>query len=127
MEKERRITQALSLLSLIGVAYFSLIAFSEGTRKEVGRNNRWTCERCGRKFSEGWVIHICHYDHDKNNPKYDSPENGWCGCVQCHLRSHIEEAGRNGLNQSQNNWAIHELETTQPRTYEWLRKNGRSS
>lgn len=123
-EHIQRTEVVLSLSSLVALVYALNSAFSLGVRKQVGTANHWTCERCGKRFVDGWVVHVCHYDHDKRNPKYDDPTNAWLGCVACHLLDHITRAGTNGLTLQQNNYGIHKLENTQQRTVDWQRKHG---
>lgn len=56
-------------------------------------------------------LHAAHINHDKNNPQYDNPSNGRLLTVEEHLQDHINRAGRNGLTEEQNNWAISMLQS----------------
>lgn len=55
------------------------------------------------------LLHAAHIDHDKSKTKYDDPSNGRLLTVEEHLNDHINRAGRNGLSESANNWAITQL------------------
>ena len=78
-------------------------AFNIGTRKEIGRDQHWTCQGVdGRdcilnntqgksaKWSDGFMITVAHYPslHGKHN---DDPSAGRCLCQMCHA---IEEIKR---------------------------------
>lgn len=71
-------------LFLIGLG-----AFSNHVRKEIGRRDRWTCQCCGNRFSDGWMVEAAHFDHDKSKPWYNSPENGRIECIRCHSLHHL--------------------------------------
>lgn len=51
-------------------------------------------------------LQAAHISHDKSLPNYDSPSNGRLLTPIEHLTDHITRAGRNGLPEHQNNWAI---------------------
>lgn len=65
----------------------TLMAFSPPVRQEIFFRDSGTCHICGKKNSDGYRIDIAHFSHNKNDPKYDTPEMGFACCLQCHLES----------------------------------------
>lgn len=71
--------------SIVGLGVLSELAFSKKTRKEIYYRDNGTCQVCGKKFQDGWMLHASHFDHDWNSPYYDDPDNGQMECIKCHL------------------------------------------
>jgi len=67
----------------------SQFAFSPMVAKEVKNKAGWTCEKTGRRASDGWRMEACHDNHDKNNPYYNNEVNGRCFCLSAHLEQHV--------------------------------------
>lgn len=116
MSKER---VAFYSAAALGIAWLSQFAFSKETRKKIGQRDHWACSDCGKRFDEGWMLHASHYDHDRDNPDYDSMETGRMQCVEDHLRFHQEHVGKSeeiGLSEDNNEFAIQALLRTDRRT-----------
>lgn len=85
-------------------------AFPFDRAKEIGRRDRWTCRDMGRRFQDGWLVDIAHYDHDKSKPWYNSLRNGRVLCRTAHLEEHIRWHLSDGLHRkpvelhAQRNW-----------------------
>lgn len=87
------------------------MAFSLLVRKAIGKRDKWKCqwedEECNKRFQDGWMVDVAHYDHDKKNPMYDDESNGRVLCVDHHQEDH--ERYGTGLTKKQNDWAIEQL------------------
>lgn len=102
------------------------MAFSQAVRIEIGNRARWTCESCGKKFSQGWMLHMSHNNHDKKRSDYDNPDNGTCLCVTCHQDFHqqyVGSADKIGLSESDNDFALDALRNTDRRTRKWRQQS----
>lgn len=105
------------------------MAFSVAVRKLIGARDRWTCQDTGKKFSEGWMLHASHYNHDKSKPDYDSVDNGRMQSVSAHLQYHEDHVGKAekiGLSERDNNYAIQKLREADERTQEYRRGRKRN-
>lgn len=80
-------------------------AFSRAVRAEILARDNHRCVNCGSKN----YLEASHINHDRNNPNYNHPDTGETLCTLCHLESHLQEAGRNGLSEEHNDWAIGSL------------------
>lgn len=98
-------TPLLYTLAIAGGIVLSQFAFSRKTRREILERDHFQCTESGLEEN----LHASHFDHNRNNPDYDSPRNGRTLNIIEHLRDHIARAGKNGLTQSQNDWAIEKL------------------
>ena len=85
--------------------YNACRAFSRGTRSKIVERDNHQCVVCGATDH----LEAAHYDHNKNNPNYDNPNNGRTLCTQDHLLDHINRHGSNGITKRQNEWAIEQL------------------
>ena len=77
-----------TLFSLAIMGVIPLLAFSIESRKEIGKRDNWTCQVCGKKFQDGWLVDAAHYDHDKTKENYNNPKNGRILCLDDHLKEH---------------------------------------
>jgi len=128
MNRERLVHTALEIAATASVAFLLTNAFSKQTRQKIGERDGWTCTQCGRSFADGYMVHACHSNHDKNNPDYDSVYAGDIRCVPHHLQQHQDAVGQAdtiGLTETQNHYAIQQLLNTDIRTKNWL--NGKGS
>lgn len=77
-------------------------AFSKKTRGIIYQRDH------GKSVISGSDVNIeaAHISHDKKLPNYDSPSNGRLLTAVEHLVDHKVRAGRNGLAENHNNWAI---------------------
>jgi len=100
--------------SLLGLIAVSFLAFSREKRrawfmKEFGAS----CQDCGRKWDDGWML---EYDHI--TPVYlggcNDLENADLLCLFCHLTKH-EDAGEKGAS----NLIRHRLEKTGGKRRGW--------
>lgn len=117
--KHREIfTISLSALGLLAIAFN---AFSKKTRKEIGKRDHWTCQSCGKKFSDGFMVHAAHNsnEHQKSNPLYDDPSSGKILCVDCHQKQHEEGTA---LGYYGDLAAVRLLKVTDRRTRWWKNK-----
>ena len=90
------------------------LAFSKKTAREIGTRAGWKSEISGKSFWDGWMLHMAHIDHTKNET-YDEANRGLCVTVPEHLCMHEDargEAGTIGLQECQNNFAIRQLRAT---------------
>ena len=81
-------------------------AFSKPARDEIFKRDG------GKSVLSGSNVNIeaAHIDHDKTKAKYDSPSNGRLLTAVEHLIDHKTRAGRNGLSENHNNWAIRQIQ-----------------
>lgn len=63
------------------------MGFSKQVRVEMFVRDNATCQDCGRKWDDGWMLQAAHYDHSRNR-NYDCVENGRMLCIDCHIRDH---------------------------------------
>ncbi|HOU75564.1 MAG TPA: HNH endonuclease signature motif containing protein [Candidatus Dojkabacteria bacterium] len=90
-------SEALKKLLKVGVEIASLAfvafgAFSDKVRREIFERDKGTCQRCGRRFKDGWMLQCSHFDHERNEG-YDDPENGQLECIRCHMANHLSQMG----------------------------------
>lgn len=83
----------------------SQFAFSNGVKRKILERDGFRCVVCGGTDH----LEAAHIDHNRDNPKYNTPENGFTADPYCHLIDHIERAGHNGLIERHNEWAIERL------------------
>jgi len=114
---ERESPEPSNLWTLLGAGLTLILinsAFSKETAKKIGKRAGWKSEKSGKSFWDGWVLHMAHLDHTKDET-YDEPERGVCVAVSEHLEMHEEAVGNAesiGLNECQNNYAIRMLKKT---------------
>lgn len=72
-----------------GTVLLCFLSFSMTQRRLWGKTKKWKCERCGRKFSEGWLLEFHHRipSHLKGT---DTEENAELLCLGCHAIRHRE-------------------------------------
>lgn len=87
MEK-RKVIDVVSGIALLAIPF---LAFSSDVAREIFRRDRGTCQCCGRKFSDGWMLHASHFDHDRSSKYYNSADNGQMECIPCHLQTHLSQ------------------------------------
>jgi 5-methylcytosine-specific restriction endonuclease McrA len=69
--------------------------FPVGVRKKAGRQRGWVCQKCGRRFKDGWLIEAHHIlPSSAGGP--DTLENLILLCTLCHLKAH-QELRRRGI------------------------------
>lgn len=83
----------------------SQFAFTANVRRQIMERDGYRCTVCGSTTH----LEAAHIDHNRDNPHYNSPENGRVLDSYCHLIDHIERAGHNGLLPRHNEWAIEQL------------------
>lgn len=79
-------TQVLIVVLFLFVMF--AMPFSKPVRRVIFARDNATCRWCGKKWSDGWMLHCAHIDHNKAQPHYDNPENGRLLCVDCHILDH---------------------------------------
>lgn len=87
MEK-RKVIDVVSGIALLAIPF---LAFSSDVAREIFRRDRGTCQCCGRKFTDGWMLHASHFDHDRSSKYYNSADNGQMECIPCHLQTHLSQ------------------------------------
>jgi len=65
-------------------------AFTRDVAREIGVRDNWTCTKTGKRFQDGNLVDIAHYDHDRNRPWYNSVRNGRVLARVPHLEEHIQ-------------------------------------
>lgn len=80
----------------------SQFAFSKGVRRQILERDGYRCVVCGGTDH----LEAAHKDHNRDNPKYNTAENGFTADPYCHMIDHIDRAGQNGLIERHNEYAI---------------------
>ena len=80
----------------------SQFAFTRAVRRQIWERDGGVCQVCGSTEH----LNCAHYDHNRDNPWYNDPENGRLLCELDHLREHEGSEGVNGLLPHQNDYAI---------------------
>lgn len=90
----------LGILTLTGLLVSG--AFSDRTRRLIHQRDH------DRSVLSGKTEHLecAHLNHNKGYSKYNDPSNGRLLEISEHYLDHLNRAGRNGLTESQNNWAL---------------------
>ena len=113
--KPSEIRSALTTTAIIGgILLLSECAFSKSSAKKIGQRAGWKSEISGKSFWEGWMLHMAHILHTKDET-YDDPSRGICVTVEEHLQMHEKAKGHArdiGLTESGNNYAIKKLKET---------------
>ena len=63
-------------------------AFTPGVRREIFDRDGGTCQESGKRYSDGWMVHASHYNHERNE-NYDEPDNGRILCIEEHIKDHV--------------------------------------
>ena len=96
-------------------------AFGKATAVEIKNRANWICEVSGRRYEDGWKMDASHrYTHDKNDPKYNDPDNGICLSLPEHLKQHIDiykDSLLNGYTQDYKDWARASVQLIARRSY----------
>lgn len=100
------------------------MAFPKWMRVEAGRRRGWACEKCGRRFADGWIIEA-HHIVPTSQGGQDTFENLQLLCVECHYKEHVRLAacGRGHPRSAQ--IILRRLEKSGGRTRRWLKLNPR--
>ena len=113
MKNKEKISLAPISLATMGLFFISLGAFSRKVRREI-------FERDGGKSvisGETENLEAAHINHDKKSPDYNKAHNGRMLTTAEHLQiDHIDRAGRNGLPENHNNYAVDMLKKRLPPT-----------
>ena len=67
------------------------MTFPKWMRMRYGKKVRWTCERCGKQFKQGWMVEF-HHKCPTNCGGKDTFDNMECLCISCHYTAHVELA-----------------------------------
>lgn len=93
-ERSRVFVSAASTALLLALPF---LAFSVGSRKEIGKRDNWTCQYPGcddgtgkpKSFAGGWMVFASHtVTHDKESPIYDKPSSGRIQCIEHEIATH---------------------------------------
>ena len=63
-------------------------SFPKYIRRLAGRIRGWRCEKCGRRFDEGWMIE-CHHIIPSSEGGPDTLNNLQLLCTSCHYSRHV--------------------------------------
>lgn len=80
----------------------SQFAFSRAVRRQIWERDGGVCQESGSTEH----LFCAHYDHSRDNPDYNSPDNGRLLSGDRHWLDHYYRVGENGLNPAQNLWAL---------------------
>ncbi len=80
-------------LALYAIRTLATTAFTRPVAKEIGRNQKWTCqgltgdcdlgiEGQPASYKTGFMVEIAHFDHTRND-EYNEHHNGRCS-YSCH-------------------------------------------
>lgn len=94
---------AVSIGSLVVLAQAMLGSFSFGVREQIRERDGVCVETGGTKHLE-----CAHWNHDKSNPEYDTPENGRLLTAREHYLDHWYRRD-NGLSDQHNEEAINSI------------------
>lgn len=72
------------------------LAFDRVTAQEIGRRERWTCQRCGRKFQDGYMVDMAHKRGVRARANDTNANNGTVLCLMCHAEQHWDEYQQTG-------------------------------
>jgi len=110
----------------VGLWAISFFAFSRKIRKEIGDRDKWTCQGCGKRYEDGWMLHAAHNPnkHNSHYRDYNKPESGSMRCIDCHIKQH--EKGTI-LGWKLDGKAVRMLSKTERRTKTWLQQNRNSN
>ena len=67
------------------------MGFSKKLKNRYGKRVQWTCERCGKQWSDGWMLEFHHRLPRSSNGR-DTIANMELLCVECHYNVHVELA-----------------------------------
>lgn len=107
-------------LIVIALLFITFSAFPMHMRRRWGKLVGWACERCGKRFKDGWLLEFHHKVPTSNGGK-DTYDNIECLCVRDHAMAH-EDLARNGLGHPKSAGLIwYRLRKTKGgRTKKWL-------
>lgn len=63
--------------------------FPKAMRYAIGKDRGWVCQRCGRRWKDGWLMEV-HHKLPTLNGGRDTPENAEILCIFCHAIRHKE-------------------------------------
>ncbi len=78
----------MELLVLALLVLISLGAFTQHQRKDIFKRDGATCQDCGRKWDDGWMLE-CHHVVPLNCGGSNSASNGILVCRSCHATRHL--------------------------------------
>lgn len=81
-------------------------AFSRAVRRQIWDRAGGVSELSGRS---DWPRECAHYDHDRDNPDYNNPDNGILLLRNEHYMQHVDYEGSNGLDEDGNQWALEQI------------------
>jgi hypothetical protein len=108
MDKEKVMRAGTNIAIITALVGLASTAFTIDVRKLIWARDEAKCQECDGKSCTS-SLECAHYDHDRNNPDYNHPDNGRLLCSGAHLNDHVDNAGDNGLSRNQNNWAIEQI------------------
>lgn len=88
-------------LLLGGFLLLSQLAFSRNVRKQIFNRDQGKS-----RWSDEPGEEAAHILHNRDNPKYNTPENGRMLTKREHYLDHINREGRNGLSKAGNDAAL---------------------
>lgn len=94
-------------LAIPGIFFLALTA---PMRRQAYKQAGYKCQDTSGESHLG-ILEASHRNHRRDDPNYNKPESTTVLCSRHHLVAHLENEGTNGLNQSQNSWAIKAIAT----------------
>ena len=65
------------------------MTFQKHQRKLWGKKRGWKCQRCGRKWSDGYLLEF-HHILPTSAGGQDTEDNAELLCIECHYIRHLE-------------------------------------
>jgi len=62
--------------------------FARYLRKSWGAKRKWKCEKCGVKWSDGWLLEF-HHILPTSAGGADTESNAKLLCLYCHAKAHV--------------------------------------
>jgi len=81
--------------------------FPKDIRKRVFARDKATCQRCGKTWEEGWMLHVIHVVEDIH-----TIDNALLTCIECHIEDHTAKwaKARTNKERARHQYAIRLLE-----------------
>ena len=110
---------ALICLVLLLLPFYS---FPKWMRLKHGKKVRWSCEKCGKQFREGYMVEFHHKIPTSSGGK-DTFKNMELLCMACHLAEHERLAATGEGHPRSPDIIRARLMRTGGRTSKWLKEN----
>lgn len=115
------------MIWIIVLAALALCAFPPSLRKYIFWRDDGTCQDCGKRWSDGWMLHASHNDHCLNGcggaKLYNDPANGKLRCIKCHIIQHqqLMRDAKSNKEKTAHAQAIRKLKKCDKRNYNYYK------